>query len=63
VSRQRWRKLRVRPEVIRARLKSTKLALHMAFTCDRGKGRDQGCQMAYFKPNIPVWVNFGGYCI
>jgi hypothetical protein len=21
---------------------------------------DQGCQMVYFKPKIPIWVNFGG---
>jgi hypothetical protein len=23
-------------------------------------GRQQGCQMVYFKPKIPIWVNFGG---
>ena len=32
VSKHRWRKLRVRPDVILGRLNSTNVALHMAFT-------------------------------
>jgi hypothetical protein len=23
---------------------------------------EQGCQMVFFKPKIPIWINFGGSC-